>query len=490
MSELLKRIHGTEMEWSIVPPKGISTEDCDTVFGAHLKKYKETHPNAGSHYGDGKKLYHDVGNHWECDTPENDSFLDTVACEIAGERTMYEVLTTPIEDEFIIRDGRNNPIKAIPTDTTDYYLQRRVIDDDGNTWGYHRSMAVRAEAVINAGGWLDTDKLALLALFNATRGIFFGAGWLDNSGTYHISQKIRDVGIGFAPGTTSPQNKPLVNTRDEALANRNLYRRIHDTSSDANMSPWATRVGLGAASLVLRLIENEPNQIPSLKILYNNLPFVAKHVSKDLSLKKRFRLSNGEGISAIDAQRKIINKVRCLTKTIVLPDEELWALEEWDKACSELKQDPILLEDRADWATKLRILKNYKEKSGVAWDSNVLRAIDRNYSNLGKIDLAQGTITDKGIGVKLRESLWPQYMPSEELINERMNNPPQTTRAKIRGETIQKLFGVEGVEMLAEWDYITIAKTTVHLGDPRKTQSKRVDDLVAKALRKANSKVA
>src|SRR5262249_30187828 len=50
------------------------------------------------------------------------------------------------------------------------------------------------------------------------------------------------------------QNRAIVNTRDEPLADPNQYRRIHLLLGDSNMSEEATALKLGTTGLVLQLI--------------------------------------------------------------------------------------------------------------------------------------------------------------------------------------------------------------------------------------------
>ena len=57
------------------------------------------------------------------------------------------------------------------------------------------------------------------------------------------------------------QNRAIVNTRDEPLADPNQYRRIHLLLGDSNMAEYATALKLGTTGLVLQLIED--GQAPS-----------------------------------------------------------------------------------------------------------------------------------------------------------------------------------------------------------------------------------
>ena len=94
-----------------------------------------------------------------------------------------------------------------------------------------------------------------------------------------------------------------------------------------------------------------------------------------------------------------------------------------------------------------------------------MRAKDRQWDNIGP----------NGIGLRLREGRWAQWMPPEELIIERMTTPPPT-RALGRGKFIKASIGVQGSTV--NWDACTINRHTLKMPDPKKQYTDEVDLLI------------
>lgn len=351
----------------------------------------------------GSRFYKDVEERWEYSTPEDRSFIGTTANEFASERILQKM------SDFYAEGNQGQRIS----------LTKRVIDDDIVGCGYHASYCVDARNIS-----INEASLGLFGAFAATRGVLFGSGALLPGGNFLVAQKAATVTLGYSSGTTG-SIKPVVNLREESHADSQRFLRMHDTSGDPSVSPWANRMKLGAASLVLRLIENDV-KIPELNFK-SSITDISRKVAYDPYLEKRFALRNGNSMSALGVQRAIVNKVYKLSKEITLDKEEEWTLNEWDKAISDLEQNPNLAVKRVEWVSRRKILERYQEKHGVSWKSEELRYKDIQFSE----------IVLNGIAKSLRETLWSEYMPDESLIADRVKNAPKDTRAHVRAEFIQ-----------------------------------------------------
>lgn len=464
MADVRNRIHGTEMEWSTVVPSGsagsyrqASISELNPIIATYLQTVPNVkHKMSGRFLGNGSRFYADVGEHRESTTPEDDSFLGTTANEIAAERIICAALGVTSSNG----NGR------IDCKLPGLVINKRVVDDNNNTWGYHESYAANATGIARIHrSSLNPASLVLLGLHMATRGVFAGAGVLDTAGKFWISQKAGHLNLEFGTGTTY-SNKPLVNLRHEPHADINKYVRVHVTSGDPNMSPWATRVKLGSTSLILRLIEHgvkPPNFQFEKK---NQLHVMARTVAGDLALSQSFKLRDRGRATALYTQRKLINAVKRLATYVDLPDEELWTLEEWDKVITDLWVNPNRARDRVEWVLKRQHLERQREKQGLAWNSAKMRGYDRLWDS----------VSPRGIGAALRETVWSQWMPDESLIAERVLSPPQTTRAKIRGEFVKHF---SGQAVSADWSVLSLESgSTITLDDPYETQNKTLDYLI------------
>lgn len=458
------RITGTEMEWSITAlymDRGKA--DDSYQMGSHqawrcVMRYLKRHlAYVGKDYdyflANGARLYVDVGEHVEYATPEDSTFMGTVANEIAGEQLMRNILEAGA-------DRRNGPSK-------EFSLNKRVIDDKGTVWGYHESYASSTPLfAINEGA------LALLGVHLATRSIFTGAGVLRADGRYHVAQKAGRVTHDFSTGTTR-NSIPVVNLRNEPLtAHHDLSKRIHVTSGDANMSPWATFMKLGTTSLVLRLIESG-RDMEWLR-LKNSLSTTAITVATDTSARNLLELSSGKRLYAHEVQEALLQETRLLQKQCQLPDEEEIVLTEWQKAVDDTARDPMLLADRADWVAKLQRLSRYRERHGLKWKDEQLRRKDRQWDNIGA----------KGAGLAMRQTVWRDWMPGQALIDARMATPPPDTRAAVRGRFIDHFSGYP--DIYASWDELKFRELSYQLPDPYANSHEHIDKFIAVVPKKNN----
>jgi proteasome accessory factor A len=448
------------MEWGIatITDDSSSTTDYGRLHNSYAKSIK--HLGSGNYFlGNGARFYIDVGSHPEYATPEDISFIGTAANEIAGERHMQKLLSK----EYCKDDDE---LMAIPHGG----LHKRLIDDNGMTWGNHENYGVpgnmRSGLESHSKVDLYSSKLALLGIHMATRNIFFGAGFLRKDGHYFLSQKSLSIFSDFADGTTGSR-KPLVNLRDEPLASVDRWYRQHVTSGDANMSPWAMRMKLGTTSLVLRLIEHGI-QLADIRFKAP-LHSITRQVAGDVGFEQRYELKNGGALTAAKTQQRLMKAAGMLATRVSLPEEELWTLDQWDKACADIQQDPLLLCDRSDWVIKKILLERARDRQGYAWNSAYMRGIDRQWDRLDS----------HGAGIAFRETSLSKWMPDESLIAERVHNPPLSTRAKIRGDFIATFSGQQKIS--ADWSSLRYDKETIHIKDPYATYHARVDELINKA---------
>jgi proteasome accessory factor A len=452
----LPRINGTEMEWGGMTSSHPNSSELrqanvhefmpavDEFLYDRDIPYLENF--SGNYFlANGARFYNDLGESREYATPEDDSFIGTTANEIAGDSIL-----SGIADIYYRQNERR------------ISFNKRVIDDAGESRGYHASYAVNAERI-----GINESSLALFGVFAATRSVLFGSGALLPYGKFTIAQKALSLGCDFHHSTTG--NKPLVNLREEPLADDNFFARVHDTSGDPTMSPWATRVKLGAASIVLKLIENGVT-MEHLRF-EDDLYSVAQRVARDPSLSEGFRLITGRYVNAIDTQQQLMFTSKKLMEHNEIPftNEEVWTIHEWEKALADLRQNPRLTVDRIDWTMRQEILKQQHERHGWGWNSQRLRYKDRQFSDVA-ID---------GIALALRETVWAKHMPSEELITERLHKPPATTRANIRSAFIEKIcrLGLD-YNAKADWDRVAFLDNTIMLRNPYQSQDTTVDNFL------------
>lgn len=437
MSEIQPRIIGTETEFGLIVEGryGYSSRDIADALPKHLV-------GANEFLSNGARLYIDFNNQLEYATPECRGISDAVHAEIAGEHIVYETLEN----------------LTGPEQLTAFHLFKRVIADNGTTWGYHENYGIERRA------FEDPDLKVLLLGHLATRNIFVGAGrWQpDGSDIAAVGpgQKSHDIEQEVCTGTTS--HKPLLNLRDEPHAPDHLAR-LHITSGDPNISPWATWLKLGTTSLVVRLAEEEmlSGELP----LFSDSAAVGRAVGADSGLNTSFDLIYGTKMTAANMQEWLISRCEEMAERVALPKDELQVLEAWRQAHDDIKIDPARLVYRADWITRKKLLGGF-----------ALRHVDdaERGKKLYMANQAWDMIhPSAGIGIRSRGRMaFPGYDPDQ--VERFILHPPHNTRAYGRGKLIRNMPRRHRANAEVDWERVSTHDAEYYLLDPLKPEAEKV----------------
>lgn len=436
MADSFERVYGTEMEYPA------------DVLWAEAKEYKQLDAtaelknilppglvatgvnNTGDMLSNGGRYYLDCGSHVEYATPEDTSIWGTVAGEYAGERIVTHGFETYINKRQDIRRGM---------------IEKRVYDDQRVTWGYHINMSADGSVIPTPNGSAYPDVMRLLALHLATDKLYTGAGTLykdgQNTTQFSLAQKSLGLTCDFTTGTLN-NNKPVLNQRDENHAPNTGLRRIHITSEDPNVSPWATWMTIGTSSLVVRAIEQGKTDRGALRVqkLGVNATYKALtyQTATDLTFSKKIELENGKRLTALEIQ-KCLFEIACRTS---YTDVEGEVLGEWERALADMERDPMLLRDRSGAIAKYDLMQRWMAKHDVSLGHDGIRAIDHSigtlfFRNKDHVPSPKHPVPPEPMTAKLRGNHWKSWMPSKDEITGRVSAPPTTTRAFERGKAIE-----------------------------------------------------
>jgi len=400
----------------------------------------------------GGRLYLDVGSHPEYATPECDSVVDLVTHDKAGERILEGLLVDAV------RRLREEGIGG------DIYLFKNNTDSAGNSYGCHENYSVPRHE--------DLGRLTdILTPFLVTRQIICGAGKVLQTprGTvYCVSQRADHIWEGVSSATT--RSRPIINTRDEPLADAERYRRLHVIVGDSNMSETTMLLKIGSTGLVLRMIE--AGALPRDLTLDNPVRAI-REVSHDMTGRSRVRLANGHQMSALEIQYEYLTRARDFTSKNGLNAVSERVLETWERTLDAVgtgNLDKIARE--IDWVTKYQLIERYRATHDLPLSAPRIAQLDLAYH-----DVRRG----RGLYYLLQRNGAVDRVTRDLDIFKAKSIPPQTTRAKLRGEFIRRAQET-GRDFSADWVHLKLndqAQRTVLCKDPFRSVDERVDKLIA-----------
>ena len=448
-----RRIFGIESEYGVTCVlNGQRRLSPDEVARYMFRRVVSWGRSSNVFLANGSRLYLDVGSHPEYATPECDSIYDVVAHDKAGERILHQLLVGA--EERLAEEGINGQL----------YLFKNNTDSAGNSYGCHENFCTERDD--------DTSIYdEVLIPFFVTRQIYAGAGKVlqtARGATYCMSQRAEHIWEGISSATT--RSRPIINTRDEPHADAEKYRRLHVIVGDSNMNEYASFLKVGAASLILRMLEERTVFMGDMTL--ENPIRAIREISHDITCSRKVRLASGRELSALDIQSEFLEKAIKFADRRELSPEEKQALTMWEHCISGLKNDPMGLYRECDWVTKLHLIEKYKSRYGINLSDPKIALIDLQYHDVDR---------NRGLFYILQSNGRVERMCSDEDITNAVEHPPQTTRAKLRGDFIRRAKD-RNRDSTVVWVHMTLndqAQRTVLCKDPFVATDERVEKLIA-----------
>jgi proteasome accessory factor A len=448
-----RRIFGLENEYGVTCTlRGQRRLSPDEVARYLFRRVVSWGRSSNVFLANGARLYLDVGSHPEYATPECDSIRDLVIHDKAGERILEQLL------ESAEKRLREEGIRG------DIYLFKNNTDSAGNSYGCHENYLTSRRD--------DFSHYAeVLIPFLVTRQIYAGAGKVlqtARGAMFCVSQRAEHIWEGISSATT--RSRPIINTRDEPHADAERYRRLHVIVGDSNMSEYATFLKVGACSILLRMLE-EPNVVLRDMTLENPIRAI-REISHDMTCRRRVRLANGREASALDIQREYLDRALRYAERRELSPLEKQALDMWQHVMDGLERDPLSLDRECDWVIKYKLIEAYREKHDLPLSHPRVSLIDLQYHDVNR---------DRGLYYKLAERDLVERICTETDIDAAIETPPQTTRARLRGEFIRRAKERKR-DYTVDWVHLKLndqAQRTVLCKDPFKARDERVEKLIA-----------
>ncbi|MDF5753829.1 Pup--protein ligase [Spongiactinospora sp. TRM90649] len=448
-----RRIFGLENEYGVTCTfRGQRRLSPDEVARYLFRRVVSWGRSSNVFLRNGARLYLDVGSHPEYATPECDNVVELVTHDKAGERILEGLL---VDAEKRLRE------EGI---AGDIYLFKNNTDSAGNSYGCHENYLV--------GRHGEFGRLAdVLIPFLVTRQIICGAGKVlqtPRGAVYCVSQRAEHIWEGVSSATT--RSRPIINTRDEPHADAERFRRLHVIVGDSNMSETTMLLKVGATDLVLRMIE--AGTVMRDLSLENPIRAI-REVSHDMTGRRRVRLANGREASSLEIQQEYFSKARDFVDRRGGDEIAERVLELWERTLRAVDTGDLDMVSREiDWVTKYQLIERYRRKYDLPLSSPRVAQLDLAYHDVHR---------RRGLFYLLQRRGSVERVASDVKIFEAKSVPPQTTRARLRGEFIRKA-QEKRRDFTVDWVHLKLndqAQRTVLCKDPFRSVDERVDKLIA-----------
>jgi proteasome accessory factor A len=448
-----RRIFGIENEYGVTCTfRGQRRLSPDEVARYLFRRVVSWGRSSNVFLRNGARLYLDVGSHPEYATPECDDVVDLIAHDKAGERVLEGLL---IDAERRLRD------EGIAGDV---YLFKNNTDSAGNSYGCHENYLV--------GRHGEFGRLAdVLIPFLVSRQIICGAGKVlqtPRGAIYSVSQRAEHIWEGVSSATT--RSRPIINTRDEPHADAERFRRLHVIVGDSNMSETTTLLKVASVDLVLRMIEEG---VVMRDLTIENPIRAIREISHDMTGRRTVRLANGREVSALDIQGEYLNKARDFVdrRDLHTPVVDR-ALDLWERGLKAVDSgDLSLVEREIDWVIKHQLIERYRSKHGLPLSHPRVAQLDLAYHDIHRGRGLYYLLEKRGAVARVTQDL---------KVFEAKSRPPQTTRARLRGEFIRRA-QERRRDFTVDWVHLKLndqAQRTVLCKDPFRAHDERVERLI------------
>ncbi len=454
---LSRRIFGIETEYGVTCTfQGQRRLSPDEVARYLFRRVVSWGRSSNVFLRNGSRLYLDVGSHPEYATAECDDLIQLVTHDKAGERIL-EGLQVDAEQR-LAGEGIMG----------DIYLFKNNTDSAGNSYGCHENYLVARQG--------EFFRLAeVLIPFLVSRQLICGAGKVlqtPRGATFTVSQRAEHVWESVSSATT--RSRPIINTRDEPHADAERFRRLHVIVGDSNMSETTTLLKVGSADLVLRMLEAG---VPLRDLTLENPIRSIRDISQDPTGRKVVRLANGKSISGLDMQREYLSKVEGFARAngLLIDPHSVPSrvVDLWSRTLDAIESDRLSdVAREIDWVIKRTLIERYMTKHGLSLTD----------ARISQLDLAYHDISRKrGLFYLMSAKGLVERVSTDVEVFEAKSVPPQTTRAKLRGDFIKKA-QEKRRDFTVDWVHLKLndqAQRTVLCKDPFKNVDERVERLIA-----------
>jgi proteasome accessory factor A len=143
----------------------------------------------------------------------------------------------------------------------------------------------------------------------------------------------------------------------------------------------------------------------------------------------------------------------------------------WEHALTSIEKDPLSLDSEVDWVIKYHLIEAYRQRHDLPLTHPKVALLDLQYHDVNR---------ERGLFYRMQDRGLVERMCTDEDINLAVEQPPQTTRARLRGEFIRRAKERKR-DYTVDWVHLKLndqAQRTVLCKDPFKAYDERVEKLI------------
>jgi len=196
-----------------------------------------------------------------------------------------------------------------------------------------------------------------------------------------------------------------------------------------------------------------------------------RDISHDPTLREAIELKDGRTITALQMQLEYLEYATRYVDSISPDPATKDVLARWTDVLMKLESDPMQLSRELDWVIKKAWIDQFMDRHRLSWRDPKVSLLDLQYHDIRP---------EKGVYYRLALNDQVDRITDDETIEQAKHVPPQTTRARLRGEFIRQA-NLKGKDCRVDWVYLKLndpERETIVCKDPFQSHDERVERLI------------
>lgn len=349
---MFPRLMGMETEYALAgygPARGPSYHDALLSLLLDTARARLPHLNgmrdAGIFLANGSRFYIDAGGHPEMCTPECADPRDLVRYCLANERTLTGLIDAIVPT-------------LPPGSSVGMYKCNVDYGETQATWGCHESYLHRADPEVLHGALIP---------HLVSRVVYTGAGGFDTTSsglTFLLSPRVAHIVQVSSDQSTG--DRGIIHTKDESLTGRR-YHRLHLICGESLCSRTSLWLKFGVTALVVAMIEAG---LPVGRDIELVDPLTAlRTFAGDPRCRATAMTRDGRALRAVDIQRIYLAAAESNLAAGFMPEWAGAVCAEWRTMLDRLEGAPASVAATLDWAIKHTLFEAHLRRRGLSWES-------------------------------------------------------------------------------------------------------------------------